>query len=210
MARVKKYKPEVDYYLDALEDDTRKFAKFWFSEHFKYPFGAIHDPIFDLIDNPNLQQVAIAAPRGVGKTSLVCLALAARHILYKKSHYILLLGASQRRAIENSENLKSKLLSDPDIARFYGPVRPQSTDLTFSKEAWVTASGIRVEPVGAGQKIRGALHGSHRPDLIIVDDVEDREEVRNELLRMDLEDWLYKDILELVNHSEPWRVIVIG
>jgi len=56
----------------------------FFPERFSLPFAdSVHGKIFDLIDGPD-QKVAIAAPRGWGKTSIVALALIARYILFRK------------------------------------------------------------------------------------------------------------------------------
>lgn len=50
---------------------TRMTALTFFPERFYMPFAEeVHGKIFDLIDGPE-QKVAIAAPRGYGKTSIV-------------------------------------------------------------------------------------------------------------------------------------------
>ena len=57
---------------------TRMTALTFFPERFYMPFAEeVHGKIFDLIDGPE-QKVAIAAPRGYGKTSIVALALMAK------------------------------------------------------------------------------------------------------------------------------------
>ena len=42
----------------------------------------------------------------------------------------------------------------------------------------VTKSNIKLEAIGSGKKIRGRKHRNWRPDLIILDDVENDENVR--------------------------------
>ncbi len=74
---------ELEQILTQCSVSTRTTAKTFFPERFDLPFAEpVHGPIFDLIDGPH-QKVAIAAPRGWGKTSIVALALMARWILFR-------------------------------------------------------------------------------------------------------------------------------
>ena len=60
---------------------TKVFAQQFLGERFYSPFSELHDEIFDLIDSGE-PYVAIAAPRGIGKTSIVGLALTAKRIMF--------------------------------------------------------------------------------------------------------------------------------
>ena len=69
---------ELEIILSQCALSTRMTALTFFPERFYMPFAeSIHGKIFDLIDGPD-QKVAIAAPRGYGKTSIVAEALMAR------------------------------------------------------------------------------------------------------------------------------------
>ena len=63
--------------------DTRYMANMMFPERFYVDFSPIHKEIFRIIDGPS-QKGAVAAPRGLGKTSIVALAKAAQGILFQK------------------------------------------------------------------------------------------------------------------------------
>ena len=66
---------ELQIILQQCAISTRVTAQTFFPERFYMPFAEeVHGKIFDLIDGPD-QKVAIAAPRGYGKTSIVALAL---------------------------------------------------------------------------------------------------------------------------------------
>jgi len=81
----------------------------------------------------------------------------------------------------------------------------------FSKEQWVTASGTMVLPRGSGQQVRGILFENSRPDLIICDDLEDSEGVKNEEQRKKLKEWFFADVLNSVDRAKKsWKVVVIG
>ena len=61
----------IEQILAQCSISTRMTALTFFPERFYMPFAEeVHGKIFDLIDGPD-QKVAIAAPRGYGKTSIV-------------------------------------------------------------------------------------------------------------------------------------------
>lgn len=197
--------------LEACRDSTRTFAQVFFPDRFFRNFSPnIHDRIFDLLDDPSKQRVAIAAPRGHGKTSIFNLAYPAKRILFEQARNILLISDSQDHALKQSETLKRQLLSNPTINYFFGSVKP-GNDVAFSKQQWITNTGISIQPLGAGQQLRGNLHDGARPDLVIVDDLEDKDGVRNPDRRELLKEFLLEDVLGMFDLSDKnWKLAVIG
>jgi hypothetical protein len=61
----------------------------------------------------------------------------------------------------------------------------------------LTATDIKVQVAGSGKKLRGLRHGPYRPDLAILDDIENDELVRNPDQRDKLDNWLKKTVLPL-------------
>lgn len=58
----------------------------------------------------------------------------------------------------------------------------------------LTASGIKVEAIGSGKKIRGRKHRNWRPDLLVLDDIENDENVRTPEQRLKLSNWFNKAV----------------
>ena len=58
--------------------------------------------------------------------------------------------------------------------------------------------------------MRGWTHGPYRPDLIVLDDIENDEQVRNPEQRDKLESWLKSTVLHLGGVGEKADVIYIG
>lgn len=196
---------------------TRTFAKVFFPERFTSVFSPLHDQIFDLIDSKE-QRVAIAAPRGIGKTSIVGLALAAKNILFQNSKFLPYVSQSFDSSVLQTENLKVELQSNELIRTLFGRVKAvggDAADSTFSKKSWIArfdneSHGTMVYPRGANQQIRGILYRNARPDLFIFDDFEDPEEVLNEDLRRKLENKFFADFMKAVSRVDKnWRAIYI-
>lgn len=62
----------------------------------------------------------------------------------------------------------------------------------------VTRGDAKVQVAGSNSKaLRGLRHGPHRPDLCVLDDIENDEQVRNPEQRDKLQSWLTKTVLPL-------------
>ena len=186
---------------------TKVTAKILFPERFCLPFSSLHNTIFDILDDDSIQLALIIAPRGFGKTSTVNLAYPAKKILFQEKKFIVPISCTATQAVMQGENLKRELVANRMIAGMFGPMKSD----TFSREMWVTQSGTAVMPRGSGQQVRGILFGDHRPDLIIVDDLEDGESVQSDEQRAKTKAWFFEDVLNSINRSRnDWKIIVIG
>lgn len=182
-------------------------AKTLFPERFKLPFSALHDVIWAALDSGH-QKIAIAAPRGFGKSTIANIAFPAKKILFQETKFFVPISCTASQAILQAEDLKFELTTNDIVKDLFGPMKSKEQ---FSKDLWVTETGIMVLPRGAGQQIRGIRHQGHRPDLIVCDDLEDSESVLNEDNRKKLKQWFFSDVLNSVDRSNPnWKVVVIG
>jgi hypothetical protein len=186
---------------------TKVSSKIIFPDRFYLPFSSLHNKIFEILDDDSIQQAVIVAPRGFGKTSTVNMSFPAKKILFQEKKFIVPISCTATQAMMQGENLKRELVSNRMINGLFGPMKSD----TFSKEMWVTASGTAVMPRGAGQQVRGILFGDSRPDLIIVDDLEDAESVKSEEQRQKTKEWFFADVMNSINRSrKDWKIIVIG
>jgi hypothetical protein len=186
---------------------TKVAAKILFPDRFYLPFSTLHDTIFKILDDDSIQLALIIAPRGFGKTSTVNLALPAKKILFQEKKFIVPISCTATQAVMQGENLKRELMTNRMITGLFGPMKSD----TFSKDMWITATGTAVMPRGAGQQVRGILFGNNRPDLIIVDDLEDSESVRSDEQRAKTKAWFFEDVMNSINRArKDWKIIVIG
>lgn len=191
---------------------TKVLAKTLMPERFSSPFSSyLHDPIFELIDS-GAPRIAIAAPRGSGKTSL-SMAKAAQSILFRRRRFITWVSTSHDIATMQTENLKRELMTSPEIKKIFGAVKTRGAselDESFSKKSWVGFDHALVLPRGCGQQVRGVLFASARPDLIIVDDLEHPEEIKSEELRLARKTWFWADLMKCTSRFDKnWQVIYI-
>jgi hypothetical protein len=204
--------PAIEETLALCYTNTKVCAKTLFPDTFYAPFSTLHDQIFELIDS-GAQKMAIAAPRGLGKTS-IARTVAAKGILFRDVNFISYVSNSATAGEMQTENIKRELKSNTEVRKLFGDIKVADNDVefddTFSKLAWVAFGNTLVMPRGAGQQVRGLIWKNHRPQLIIVDDLENKDELMNEENRRKLKEWFLSDLLKSVNrYLNDWRIIYI-
>jgi len=170
-----------------------------FPDIFYAPFSQLHQQIFDLV-NAGHKKIAIAAPRGIGKTS-IARTIANRSILFHLCNFIVYLSNSATSAEMQTENMKRDLISSTLVRRLFGNIKQamgkeSSIDESFSKSAWTAFGSTFILPRGAGQQVRGLNWSNHRPELVIIDDLEDKDEIKSEANRQKLKDWFHSDLMK--------------
>ena len=200
-----------------------------FPDVFFTPLNRFHREIFDAVDAvdenglPLFKKLVIAAPRGLGKTSCVSLAYAARQILHKRSQYLMYLTASSPVAITKTETLKRKLLSTPAILGSYGSIKTQrieGADDQFAKTGYLahlpyddddSYIGTYVTPLGAKQQIRSSGYEKARPDRLLGDDLDDPRYLKNEDMRQETAEWWFGDVMGAISrYDKNYQFVYIG
>jgi hypothetical protein len=194
---------------------TKVSAKVLFGESFERPFASVTEPIFQLLDDDKISKGVIKAPRGWGKSTTLNIAYAGKKALFREKKFIVMISSTATKAQMESENLKRELMSNAIVRKIFGNVKTNvgddaGIDPTFSKEMWTVNGETLIFPRGAGQQVRGVRWGKRRPDLIIVDDLEDPEAVASEEQRKKLKEWFFADVLNSIDRSVPWKVVFIG
>jgi len=184
-------------------------------ETFTMKFSPIHKKVLEVLEDEEHCKKLIIAPRGIGKTSLVC-AWIERMILYRECKVVLYISHSEQLAVMQTENIKFNLTS-PTVRAVFGDVtvsdNDNDIDQTFSKKSWVAFGSTIVIPRGCLQQVRGIRWRQWRPDVIVFDDLEDKQEVQSETNREGIRRWFYSDPLyadSLVgNEEQPTRFVYI-
>lgn len=198
--------------LELCYNSLGTFDKTFLPEAFNRPFYDPHKQILEALDSDH-QRIAIAAPRGMGKTSLAK-SMVMRAILYRDYEFIPYVSNSETLAVMQCENIKRELRTNQEIRKIWGDIAINTdspdVDESFSKHAWVAFGTTLILPRGSGQQVRGLLFKNTRPQLIIVDDLEKREELANPDLRVKVKEWFYGDLMKCVDqYSKKWRIIYI-
>ncbi|QMT39986.1 phage terminase large subunit [Neisseria shayeganii] len=151
---------------------------------------------------------AIGAPRGEGKSTLVTQLFSLWCIVTGRKHYIVIVMDSIDQAYPMLEAIKAELEFNPRLRTDFGEAVGQGR--VWQAGTIVTAGDIKVQVAGSGKKLRGLRHGPYRPDLTILDDIENDEQVRSPEQRDKLNAWLTKTVLPLGGVGQKYDVVYIG
>ena len=198
--------------LELCYKHSSVFNKTFLPDAFNTEYSILHKQILAAIDSGQ-QKVVIAAPRGLGKTTMAK-ALVTKAILFREYEFISYVSNSETVAEMQTENIKRELRSNREIKKVFGDIAinvdDPEIDNTFSKRSWVAFGNTFVIPRGAGQQVRGLLFKNYRPQLIIVDDLEKRDEMENPENRRKVKEWFRADLEKSVDrYSKKWRLLYI-
>lgn len=132
----------------------------------------------------------VAAPRGHAKSTNFTFKDSLHAALYQYKHYIIILSDSSDQAEGFLTDIKTELEDNGDIHEDFG--RQQGK--IWKSNIILTARDVKIEAIGSGKKIRGRRHRAWRPDLIVLDDVENDENVNTPEQRRKLESWYNKAV----------------
>ena len=196
-------------------DDTAVCAVTLFEQHITRPFCPLHTTILGLLDDDSKRLVAIAAPRGFGKTTLVGLCYTARKALFRHAAYIVYISATAAEAAQKVKTLARELVENPIIKELFGNLQGVKWAEEKGEIELVDGKGrpfCFIQAKGAGNQIRGLKWGAHRPSLFLVDDLESKEDAQSEEQRKKLKKWFFGDLMGALDNSDAStsRVVLIG
>lgn len=186
-----------------FSEDIELFGQHFFKNHLRLNTPQFHREIFQLYQNESLNRVGIAAPRGHAKSTITDLVYVAWEIVHSKKKFILIVSDTYSQATLFLESLKAEFENNDRLKAFYG-------DMASPKwsEGEIVVNGIMVKALGAGMKVRGLKYREYRPDLIVVDDLENDEMVESLERRDKLERWFNGALIPSMDRDG--RIIMIG
>lgn len=162
---------------------------------FKYLFPSLFKKIWEwLIHNVqkkrDFSQLAIGLPRGFGKTMLIKIFIL-YCILFTDKKFILIICGTQTKANNILTDVFS-MLSERNILKVFGDWKlGVETDRQDLKRFGFRGRNIIIMGAGAQSDIRGITLENERPDVMIFDDIQTREDADSETVSKNIETWMY-------------------
>ena len=188
----------------------RYFATAYFKDYTKLQFAAFHLKMIDYLEKMTFERskkIAWAAPRGNAKSSIVTTMYVVWCICYKYESCIVIFsetkGQSEKLISQIKDALTSNELLREDFPDVCEPPNPR-----WRSDEIVTKNGVNVVTSSTGHRIRGIRFKHNRPGLIILDDVETKENTRTQESRDKIHDWFSRVVLNL--GSKNTNYVVIG
>lgn len=189
-------------------EDIEFFARAYFPDYLEYAVPKFHREMYrmmqDLAKSRGGKKIAIAAPRGHAKSTLWSLIFPIWCALYKKKKFIVVFSASSAMAIKIFESLKNELESNEYLLEDFKDVK----GTIWKVDEVHLKNGCVIMARGSGGAVRGIRYKNYRPDLVILDDIEDDEEVKSPEQRRKKKDWFDRAVSYL--GDEKTDITIIG
>jgi len=175
------------------------FARIYFNKYLSYQTAPFQFKIYEILEDDVSSFNEIIAFRGSAKTTVSMLFYPIWAIVTGRKHFLVLISDTFGQIKEHIYNIKSELENNQRLIEDFGPFDIEKE--TQKKQEWQMTSMIipsydaKVVGKSAGQKVRGIRYKQWRPDLIIVDDIEDLEMVRTKEQRDKTHRWLTGNVI---------------
>lgn len=170
--------------------------------------GYLHERLQAVVQSPTGQRDAIAAPRGEAKSTVVSLVFVLWCVVLKLKRYPILIMDAYEQSVEMLEAVKAELEANPRLRSDFPEAFGQGR--VWRVGCILTANDIKIEAFGSGKRIRGRRHGPYRPDLAVLDDIENDENVATPGQRDKLQAFVTKGVLSLGPADDSMDVVLIG
>jgi len=179
--------------MEKGRDDFQWWCHYYLADFFTAEAAGFHAELSELVDAQ--EKVVCAAPREHAKSTVVSFAKVLHAVCYKLTRVTVIIRATEVEARQNVDDLRQELEANERIIEDFGT---QYHPRKWSEAEFVTATGIKVVAKSRGQSLRGLKYRQHRPDLVIVDDLEDDEMVESKLQRDKCERWVLRNVLNSI------------
>lgn len=199
--------------IKQLEIDGEFFIEFFLAEELSSPVPYFHhSELWPLLTNTALSRVLLAIPRDHAKTTLAKLAVV-WYFLFTNHRFCVYLSNTNTIAKNACKDIVGYLKS-PNFEAVYGKVKftkESDTDSLWQFEITLLDGRVKkctLRAVGAGQQMRGINIDNQRPDIAVVDDVEDNENTDSELLQKKLDKWIFGPFIKALARKK--KIIWLG
>jgi hypothetical protein len=133
------------------------------------------------------------APRGAAKTSWVSIAYPLWCACERHEEHVVILSDTQRLSQKLLGQVRRELEGNATLAASYPDACGKGP--SWKVDSLVLRNGVLIEAFSTGGNVRGTIHRSRRPSLVIGDDLQNKDHVVSALKRDRCWQWLTRDVL---------------
>lgn len=197
--------------IEKCRTDLELFCRTFFPRIFNSEFCEFHKEVFNslqeyVMDRKNEKYFFVrAAPRGHGKSQLMSFGFPIWSVCYGYAKNILIVSDTTDQATQFVMAIRDEFEENELLQEAFGNLCGTKV---WANSKIQTSNKIQIVAKGAGQKLRGIKYRHYRPDVIIVDDLENDESVETEAQRQKLLNWFQKALIPCGSTTE--KIIYIG
>jgi predicted phage terminase large subunit-like protein len=169
--------------------DPLYFCRTYLPHYFSHAPAPFHHELVQMLEQRHGEAVTpmvVAAPREFAKTTVCTFGYVLQQICFRRRHFILIGSDTEDLASDLTGYIYLELLYNERLAQDFGELVKGNKQVND----FVTLNDIRVKARGRGQRLRGLKHKQWRPDLAILDDLENDTNARNPKIVAAILDWV--------------------
>lgn len=183
------------------------FFHFYYAHYVTCETAGFQKAIIYSLGKSDKENLYVVAFRGSGKSTIATTAYPIWSILGKQQKkFVLIFCQTRTQAKQHMMNLRQELENNDVLKRDMGPF--QEDDEWGSGSLVFSNTNARITVASTEQSIRGLRHHQHRPDLIILDDVEDINSTKTRENRDKTYRWLKREVIPMGDTNT--RLVAVG
>lgn len=192
--------------IGLTKESHQWFFMTYLRHHMEFPFAPFQKEMFRLSEDSAVPLVTTVAFRGSGKSTIYSMSFPIWAVLSGRKKFVLIISKTEAQVKQIMYNIKAELEGNPQLVADYGPMNTGDVwnELTLVLPNYTA----RIVGLSGDSSLRGLRHLSYRPDLIIVDDVEDLDSVRSSDVRKKRYRWFKSELIPA--GSESTQIYIVG
>jgi predicted phage terminase large subunit-like protein len=184
------------------------FFLFYFGRHVEFPLAPFHFEMFKLAQNEDIKTAVIMTFRNSGKSTILNTAYALWAIMGKsEKKHVVIASQTQQRSRDHLMNLRKEIEDNGLLKENLGPFNV-GEDRWGATTLIIPSYKARISSISVEEGVRGLKEGPNRPDIIIADDIEDSNSVKNQDNRDKSFNWFTGELIPLGRTDV--KIIVLG
>jgi len=191
--------------LARAEADPLYFCRTYLPHYFSQAPAPFHYELVRFLEERGevVTPAVVAAPREFAKSTVCSFGYVLHQICFRKRHFIIIGSDTEDLASDLTGYLYLELLYNERLHQDFGELVRANKPV----DDFVTTNHIRVKARGRGQRLRGLKHRQWRPDLIILDDLENDVNVRNPEIVQQILDWVQSAVYPALEPTGSLMII---
>lgn len=195
-----------------LKTDFEFFIEFFLADSLDMDVPTFHGEIWSLLTDLEKERVLLAIPRDHAKTTLAKLVVI-WYWLFTNHRFCVYLSNTATIAKGACKDIIG-FLNHPNFQEVYGNVKilkSSENEGLWQFELPLPNGKVKtciLRAIGQGQQMRGINIDNQRPDIAIVDDVEDNENTESELQQKKLDRWMFGPFIKALARKK--KILWLG
>lgn len=190
--------------IDVLKGDFKKFVNYYFSHYTDSETPDFHIKIARKVRRNPKYKGWLKWARGHAKSVVAIVLLPLWLWINGDIKFLIVIGQNETKAQILLGDLQAEFENNQRLINDFGA---QKVLGNWEDGFFKTASGFKAKALGMGQDPRGLRVGADRPDMIVADDWETKETIKNPKRQDEYANWLLRAVIPAMDNKNR-RVLI--